>query len=187
MLLTACATPQAVHRPAQVDPDWWLGPLDDAQRHLLDAVEKSCPPQGLLSNEKCVKARIVEIFTRQNGASAHCDEGEPTGGVLLCADLFTSAERIYRTLGLDAQAVMDWDDPYDSFTALEGLRTARLAAKCPDVVKGECVAGELADMLAISTLDAGRCIVSGELKRHVHCAAALVRLDVYRTALHDAA
>src|SRR5262245_3356653 len=94
LLLAACAAHHAAELKPAGDPDWWLGTLDDAQKHYTDAIDKNCPPQGLLSNTKCLKTRIVETFAKQNPGSTHCDTSDTWGSVLLCADLFTATTRM---------------------------------------------------------------------------------------------
>lgn len=183
VLSTACTTHQAVAPKASVDPEWWLGPLDDAMDHYIDAVAKSCPIQGFLSNEKCVKAKIVESFGQLNGAGTHCQADDTWGNVLLCPDLLTATERIYRVLGVDPQSAMDWDDPYDSAASVSQLLATRLTSKCPDTAQGDCVAREMAAMLAVDPHDAGRCVLTSEIKRQVSCAMGLIRIEQYRSAL----
>jgi hypothetical protein len=184
--LTACqgaTTHQAVARKPAADPDWWLGPLSEAHDHLIEAAVKACPTQGFLSNEKCVKGKIVESFSPQNSAGAHCPMDEI--GLLLCVDAFTATERIYRTLGQDPDSVIDWDDPYDSLSDLEDQLTAQVTAKCPGSGQDECVAREMATMLPISVDDARRCVVTPDVDRSIHCATGVIRVEGYKNALRD--
>jgi len=178
-------THQIAKRKSPVDPDWWLGPLSDAHDHLIDAAFKACPPQGLLSNERCMQTKIVESFAAQNSAGAHCPMEKP--GLLLCVDLFTATERIYRALGRDPQGAIDWGDPYESLNNLEDQVTARLTEKCPGTEPDKCVAEEMAAILPISANDASRCVLTPDVSRSVRCvtgverAAALLALSPQAT------
>ena len=91
----------------------------------IDAVARKCPPQGFLSNKKCVKATILESFASQGGAGAHCEAEDPLGPLLMCMELITASERAYRALGTDPQSVTGWDDPYDAFAAASASRLNR--------------------------------------------------------------
>jgi hypothetical protein len=184
-LLAACSTHRAVEKKAPPDPEWWLATLDDAMDRYTDMVLKSCPPQGFLSNDKCIKAKILEGFAMQGSAGTHCRTDEPSGGFLLCVDLFTSAERIYRRLGLDPQSAMDWDDPYESYNTLSQVLESRLTSKCGGPSQGDCVSREIADMLAVKPSEADRCVLSSDVKKQAVCAIALIRIDGYRSALES--
>lgn len=183
-LLVACqggTTHQAVPRQPPVDPDWWLGPMSEAHDHLQDAIYDACPPQGQLGNVRCVQEKIVASFAPQNDAGAHCPMDKI--GLLLCVDLFTATERIYRSLGQDPQGAIDWDDPYDSLNNLEDQLTARLTAKCPGNDQDKCVAQEMAAILPISANDSTRCVLTPEVSRSVRCATGVIRLEGYQNAL----
>lgn len=184
-LLAACdgaATHQAVARKPAVDPDWWLGPLSETHDQLIEAAVTACPPQGQLSNDRCVKTKIVESFAHQNSAGSHCPMDEI--GLLLCVDLFTATELIYQGLGQDPQAI-DWDDPYESLTDLEDQLAARLTAKCPGSDQDTCVAQEIAAMLPVSEADARRCVLTPDVSRSVRCATGVIRIEGYRNALRS--
>src|SRR4030095_6196728 len=77
-------THRPVDRKAQGDPEWWLGALRIEQDRYIDAVARKCPPQGFLSNKKCVKATILESFAKQAGAGAHCETEDPRGALRMC-------------------------------------------------------------------------------------------------------
>jgi hypothetical protein len=172
-----------VDRKAQGDPEWWLDALRVEQDRYVDAVARKCPPQGFLSNKKCVKATILESFASQGGAGAHCETEDPLGPLLMCMELITASERAYRALGTDPQSVTGWDDPYDAFAAASQLVGARLTSKCPDPAQGACIAQEVADLFAVPLVEANRCVLSSEVKRQVGCAMALIRIEGYRSAL----
>jgi hypothetical protein len=174
---------RTVERKAQVDPEWWLDALDIVYDRYVDAVIRRCPPQGFLSSKKCVKATIVESFATQSGAGTHCETEDPMGGLLLCMDLITATERIYRILGVDPQSVTDWDDPFDAFAGMSELIATRLASKCPDPAQGACVAREMVAMLAVNPNDADRCVLTSEVKRQVKCVTGLIRIEGYKSAL----
>lgn len=183
-LVAACqgaTTHQSVVRNPPVDPDWWLGPLSEVHDRLIDAALKACPRQGLQSNTRCAEEKIVESFASQNSAGAHCPLGEP--GLLLCLDLFTATERVYRAMGQDPEGAIDWDDPYESLGSLEDLVVARLTEKCPGSDQDKCVAREMAAMLPVSANDAGRCVVTPDVSRSVHCITGVIRIEGYKDAL----
>src|SRR5687768_4129645 len=93
MLSVACqggGTHRPVDRRAQGDPEWWLDALRVDQDRYIAAVARKCPPQGFLSNKKCVKATILESFAKQGGAGAHCETADPLGAPLLCMELITA-------------------------------------------------------------------------------------------------
>ena len=183
-LLAACdgaTTHHAVAQKPPVDPDWWLGPMSEAHDHLLDAIYDACPPQGQLSNARCIQEKIVASFAPQNSAVAHCPMDEI--GLLLCVDLFTATERIYQALGQDPDGAIDWDDPYESLNSLEDKVAARLTAKCPGSDQDKCVAQEIAAMLPVSANDAGRCVLTPDVGRSVRCVTGLIRLEGYQNAL----
>lgn len=183
-LLAACqgaTTHQSAARKPAVDPDWWLGPMSEAHDHLLDEIFKACPPQGQLSNARCVQAKIVESFASQGSAGARCPKEEP--GLLLCVDLFTATERIYRALGRDPEGAINWDDPYESLNDLEDQVVAQLTAKCPGSDRDKCIAQEMAVILPISAADASRCVLTPDVDRSVRCATGVIRLEGYRVAL----
>jgi hypothetical protein len=183
LMPAACTTHRTGEQKAQVDPEWWLDTLDIAYDRYVDAIIRSCPPQGFLSNKKCVKAKIVESFARQSSADTHCQTEDPTGGFLLCIDLITATERTYRALGIDPQSVTDWDDPYEALATVSQLVATRLTSKCPDVAQGDCVSQEVADLFAVTLGEADRCALSSEVKRQVNCAIGLIRIEGYRSAL----
>ena len=186
LLPTACATHRAVEQKAKADPEWWLDTVTDAHDRYVDAIIRSCPPQGFLSNKKCVKAKIVESFAMQSDAGTHCETEDPTGALILCMDLITATERTYRALGIDPQGVADWDDPYDALATVSQLVATRLTSKCPDPAQGDCVAQEVADIFAVTRGEADRCILSTEVKRKVSSAIALIRIEGYKSALLNA-
>jgi hypothetical protein len=183
VLPAACTTHRAVPQKASVDPEWWLEPLKIVQDQYIDAIEKSCPPQGFLSNEKCARARVIESFARQNNAGTHCRTVDLSEGFLLCVEILTATERAYRALGLDPQSVMDWGDPFDSLARVSQAFATRLTSKCADPAQGDCVAQEIAATLAVSPSEANRCVLTSEVKRQVSCAMALIRIEGYKSAL----
>jgi hypothetical protein len=186
LLPAACTTPRAVEQKAQVDPEWWLDTVTDAHDRYVDAIIRNCPPQGFLSNKKCVKAEIIETFARQSEARTHCQTEDRTGALIMCVDLITATERTYRVLGIDPQSVTGWDDPYESLATVSQLVAARLTSRCPDTGQGDCVAQEVADLFAVTRGEADRCVLSSEVKRQVNCAIALFRIEGYRNALLNA-
>ncbi len=165
-----------------MDPEWWLDTVSDAHDRYIDAIIRRCPPQGFLSNKKCVKATIVETFAAQSDGT-HCETEDPTGALILCMDIITATERTYRALGIDPQSVTDWDDPYDALARVSQLVATRLTSKCPDAAQKDCVAQEVADLFTVPLVEAHRCVLSSEVKRQVNCAIGLIRIEGYRSAL----
>lgn len=193
LLLIACAavapaacdgahTHQIAQQKPQVEPDWWADTVMQGEDHLREAIFKACPVQGALSNKKCVKAKIVEGFAQQNDAGKHClDESDP-GWLFMCVVNFTTAERVYRTMGVDPQGAMDWDDSFESMNGLHRVMAARLTSKCPDMADADCVGRELAAMLAMTPSEAKYCVRTSDVTDAVRCGTALIRLESYKTA-----
>lgn len=175
-------THQIVEPEPQVEPDWWSGMLQDGEDHLREAIFRACPVQGALSNQKCVKAKIVEGFTTQNDAGKHClDESDP-GWLFMCVVNFTATERVYQTMGVDPQSAIDWDDSFEAMNILHRFMAARLTSTCPDMAEADCVARELGAMLAMPPDQARYCVRTKDVTDAVRCGTALIRLDSYRTA-----
>lgn len=170
------------HKPA-ADPDWWLDSLNEARDPLVDAILDACPRQGLLSNDKCIRAKIVESFSKQGNAHMRCNMDDPTGAFLLCADLFIATERTYVFLGLDPKKEITSDDPYDSLAAVSQLVAARVTSKCGEADQVDCVSGELAQIFAMDRSSTDRCVLSSDVKRQVNCALGLIRIEGYKSAL----
>jgi hypothetical protein len=188
MALAACEgahTHQIAEQKPQVEPDWWSGMLMSGEDHLREAIFRACPVQGFLSNKKCVRAKIVESFAKQNDAGKHCLHENDTGWLFMCVASFTATERIYRTMDVDPQGAIDWDDPFESMNILHRSMAARLIAKCPDIAEADCVARELAVMLAVTPDEARYCVRTTDVTDAVRCGSALIRLETYRTAQKD--
>lgn len=184
--LAACqgaTTHQAAAPKPPVDPEWWLDSLNQVRDPLADAILDACPRQGLVSNDKCVRAKIVESFATQGSAHMRCDMDEPTGGFLLCADLFIATERTYVLLGLDPKKEITSDDPYDSLAAVSQLVATRVTSKCGEAAQVDCVSGELAHIFAMDRSSTDRCVLSSDVKRQVNCALGLIRIEGYKSAL----
>jgi hypothetical protein len=45
----------------------------------------------------------------------------------------------------------------------------------------------VADLFAISATEAGRCIVTSDIKKQLSCATGIIRVEGYKSALRDAA
>ena len=132
-----------------------------------------------------MKAKTLESFAKQNDAGKHCLNEDDTGWFFICVASFTSTQRTYQTMGVDPQGVMDWDDSFESMNGLRRLMAARLIAKCPDMAEADCVARELAVMLAMTPDEARYCVRTTEVTDAVRCSAALIRLEIYKTAQKD--
>lgn len=188
MALSACDgahTHQIAETKPQVEPDWWSDMLQTGEGHLRDAILRACPTQGFLSNKKCVKAKIVESFAKQNDAGKHCLGEEDPGWLFMCVVNFTATERIYQTMGVDPQGAIDWDDSFESMNGLHRFMAARLTSMCPDLAEADCVARELAAMLAITPAEARYCVRTTDVTDAVRCGTALIRLESYKTAQKD--
>lgn len=188
MALAACEgaqTHQIAEQKPQVEPDWWREMVMSGQDRLHEAIVRACPVQGFLSNDKCVKAKIFESFAKQNDAGKHCLNEDDTGWFFICVASFTATQRTYQTMGVDPQGVMDWDDSFESMNGLHRLMAARLIAKCPDMAEADCVARELAVMLAMTPDEARYCVRTTDVTDAVRCGAALIRLEIYKTAQKD--
>ena len=180
--LTAPHGVRAQQTTGQVESDWWNEMVGSGEDQLHEAIVKACPKQGFLSNKKCVKAKIVEGFAQQNDAGKHClDESDP-GWLFMCVVNFTTAERVYRTMGVDPQGAMDWDDSFESMNGLHRVMAARLTSKCPDMADADCVGRELAAMLAMTPSEAKYCVRTSDVTDAVRCGTALIRLESYKTA-----
>lgn len=181
VLLVACSTHQAVEKK-KVDPEWWLGTLKDAHYRYIDAIVKACPRQGFLGNERCGKAKIVESFAAQNSAGRRCRIDDEVGELLFCVEFFTVAERIYRAAGVDPQSGMDSDDPFELLAKVTKLVEERAISKCPDVAQRDCLARELAYMVAVDPGEADRCLLTPDVGRSARCAVGLARIELYKSA-----
>jgi hypothetical protein len=104
---------------------------------------------------------------------------------LSCVASFTATERIYQTMDVDPQGAIDWDDPFESMNILHRSMAARLVAKCPDIAEADCVARELAVMLAVTPDEARYRVRTTDVTDAVRCGSALIRLETYRTAQKD--
>ncbi len=188
MALGACdgaQTHQIAQQKPQVEADWWRDMVQTGEDHFREAVLKACPVQGFLSNQKCLRAKIVESFGKQNDAGKHClDENDP-GWLFMCVAGFTATQRTYEIMGVDPQGAMDWDDSFESMNGLHRFMAERLASQCPDMADADCVARELAAMTAMTPDEARYCVRTTDVTDAVRCGAALVRLESYKTAQKD--
>jgi len=188
LALAACEgaqTHQVPEQKPQVEADWWGDMLMSGEDQLHDAIFRACPVQGFLSNKKCVKAKIVESFGKQNNAGKHCLGENDPGWLFMCVAGFTATQRIYQTMGVDPQGVMDWNDSFESMNGLHRFMAARLVSKCPDMAEADCVARELAVMLAVTPDEARYCIRTTNVTDAVRCGSALIRLETYKIAQKD--
>jgi hypothetical protein len=188
MALAACEgaqTHQIAEQKPQVEPGWWGDMLMSGEDHLREAIFRACPIQGFLSNKKCVRAKIVESFGKQNDAGKHCLDENDLGWLFMCVAGFTATQQIYQTMGVDAQGAMDWGDSFESMNGLHRFMAARLIAKCPDMAEADCVAHELAVMLAVTPDEARYCVRTTDVTDAVRCGSALIRLETYKTAQKD--
>lgn len=179
--LTADDGAYAQQTTGQVETNWWHDMTGNGEDHLREAIFRACPRQGFLSNKKCVKAKIVESFARQNDAGKHCDEEDP-GWLFMCVASFTSVQQIYQTMGMDPQSAMDWDDPFKSMTDLHDVMAARLTAACLDMAQADCVVRELGAMTALSPEKARYCVRTTDVSDAVRCGESMVRLGMYKIA-----
>jgi hypothetical protein len=179
--LVAGAGAHAQQSTGDVPTNWWFDRTGNGQGRLFEAIFRACPKQGFLSNKKCVRAKIVESFAKLNDAGKHCDEEDPDQ-LFRCVASFTSAQRIYRTMGVDPQTTMDWDDPFGSMTDVQQAIAARLTAKCPDMAQTDCIAQELSVLTALPPEDARFCVRTTDVTDAARCGEALVRLDTYMIA-----
>jgi hypothetical protein len=183
--LAACSgahTHQVAEQKPQIEPDWWGDMLMNGEDHFREAVFRACPVQGFSRSEKCMKAKIVESFAKQNDAGKHCLHENDPGWLFMCVVNFTAAERIYQTMGVDPQATIDWDDSFEAMNSLHRFMAARLTSKCPGLAEADCVARELASMLALTPDEARYCVRTTDATDAVRCGSALIRLESYRTA-----
>jgi hypothetical protein len=155
--------------------------------HLREAIFRACPVQGFLSNEKCVKAKIVESFAKQNDGGEGCVHENDPGWLFMCVVNFTVAERIYQVMEVDPQGAIDWDDSFESMNGLHRFMAARLTSKCPDIAEADCVARELAAMLAMTPDEARYCVRTTDVTDAVRCGTGLITLDTYRIAQRNLA
>lgn len=183
VMSAACTTHRTVPKKASADPEWWLDAHKVVYDQFIDATVKSCPPQGFLNNDKCLKAKVIESFAMQNNAGSHCQTRDFSEGLLLCVELLTATEQAYRALGVDPQSVADWDDPYDSHATVSQLVATRLTSRCADPAQGDCIAREMAALLAVKRVDTDRCVVTSDMKRQASCAMGLVRIEALKRAL----
>ena len=188
LALGACEgaqTHQIAEQKPQVEPDWWGDMLMSGEDQLRKAIFRACPTQGFLSNKKCVRAKIVESFGKQNDAGKHCLDEDDLGWLFMCVAGFTATQQIYQTMGVDPQGAIDWDDSFESMNGLHRFMAARLIAKCPDMAEADCVARELAVMLAVTPDEARYCVRTTDVTDAVRCGSALIRLETYKTAQKD--
>jgi hypothetical protein len=184
--LAACGgTHHIAEQKPQTDPHWWGGMLMDGEDHLREAIFRACPVQGFSRSEKCVKTKIVESFAKQNDAGKHCLHENDPGWLFMCVANLTATERIYQTMGVDPQGTIDWDDSFESMNSLHRFMAARLTSKCPDLAEADCVARELAAMLAVTPDKARYCVRTTDVTDAVRCGSALIMLETYRTAQKD--
>jgi hypothetical protein len=85
-------------------------------------------------------------------------------------------------MGVDPQATIDWDDSFEAMNSLHRFMAARLTSKCPGLAEADCVARELASMLALTPDEARYCVRTTDATDAVRCGSALIRLESYRTA-----
>ena len=188
--LTACDgahTHQVAKQTPRPDPEWWLDTSTDAQRSLWDAYDKACPVQGLLSNEPCVRAKIVESFGKQNDAGSRCVEKTDTNRLFMCVVNLTTTKRIYQTMGVNPDEAIDWKDSFEAVNSQHRSMAARLISTCPDTAQADCIARELATMLGVIPEEARRCALTTDAHDLVRCGSGLIRIESAKQARRDVA